>query len=395
MKNVSAIVVAGGSGSRLKKTSKNLHAQPKGFWPLAGKPLLMHSVQALIDSNLVSEIIIVVPKQKIISFKKWIRSEGASNINVKVVEGGKTRADSVLQGIKKVKPQSSWVLVHDAARPFITKTAIEAVIRRAKKMGAAIIAKPMASTVKQKISGKRIKTVSRTALWEAETPQVAKKTWLKEAYHHYKKHPFEATDESSLLEAIDKPVELVKMDSLNFKITTLQDWKLAENMVSQVAEIKIGQGYDIHRLIQGRPFILGGERLKFSKGPLGHSDGDALLHAISDAILGSLGLGDIGEYFSDTNQKNKNISSSKILNSIVDMAKKQGWAVSQLDCTIHLERPKLGLYKSKIKSKLSKFLNLEKENINIKAKTAEGLGPIGDGEAVACDAMVVVTKGNK
>jgi len=399
-KQVSAILVAAGSGSRLKKTAKLGSELPKAFLPLGNKPLLIHSLDSLLDSKTVSEIVVALPEKDYVSYKNYIKPYvRKNNKKLKWVQGGKTRLDSVYNGFKKVDKGSDWVLVHDAARPFVSEESISQVIKKAQQKGAAILASPVSSTVKQskqphksKTGNSISKTISRDFLWDAETPQVSRKDWLAEAYKSYFKSPFNATDESSLVESIGKSVQLVQTNKTNFKITTAQDWKIAEKLVQSKQEIKIGYGTDLHRLEKGRPFILGGEKIKWNKGPVGHSDGDALLHAVTDAILGALGLGDIGEYFSDKNSKIKGISSSKIVVKVMNLVQEQSAVIKNVDCTVHLQRPKLGPYKGKIKNRIAKLLSVDSSVVNIKAKTAEQLGPIGEEKAIACDAVVLIEK---
>lgn len=385
---VSAILAAAGEGRRLKNTSAQRIGLPKAFWPLQGKPLLDYSLQALLDSKSVAEVILVLPA----GFSSMPCAKEGRRKRIKIVRGGKTRALSVYNGLKCVSPKSRFVLVHDAARPMITPASIDLLARQAEKLGAVIAAKPITSTIKKGEQAKIIETVSRENLWEAQTPQIARKDWLKQAYDAYFKKPFPATDEASLLEAIGKPVKLLSLNHLNLKITTGEDFEMAQKIMNHKTEFRIGHGSDLHRLVSGRRFILGGETIQWPKGPLGHSDGDALLHAISDAILGAVGGGDIGDYFSDQSKKFKNISSLKILSHVLKLSESKGYELQNVDCIIHLEKPRLGLYKEKIRKRLSRLLNLSNDSVNIKAKTGEGFAPVGSGEAIACDATVLVQR---
>ncbi len=392
---VSAILTAAGAGLRLKQTSAESLNLPKAFWPLNGAPILFYSLKALLESALVNEIIITLPPAYVRKFKKELEATGKGIKPVRVTAGSSSRALSVYEGIKKSSKSSGIILVHDAARPFITKSGVDQVLKAARKSGAAIAAKRVTSTVKESEengTSKIFRTVPREKLWEAETPQAAKREWLVEAYSEFSRQPFAASDEASLLENIGKPVRLVELGSPNLKITTGQDLQIAGKILNGRSELRIGHGSDIHRLVKGRPFILGGERLKWRLGPLGHSDGDALLHALSDAILGATGKGDIGEYFSDRKKKFKNISSIKILDSVISLARESGWQIVNADCTVHLEKPRLGEFKLKIRKRLAKSLKLGVESVNVKAKTREGFGPIGAGEAVACEATVLVKR---
>lgn len=387
---VSAILAAAGAGSRLRKSVPSPFRLPKALWPLADQPIFLHSLETLLTSPAISEIILVLPPAELRKIKSQMESLSSGRKRIHFVSGGSSRADSVYRGLKRVSRASSWVLVHDAARPFLTVDGIRSVLNAARHSGAAIAAKPIRSTVKQSQGGKVLRTVSRDHLWEAQTPQVSRKEWLEKAYRNYLKHPFPATDESSLLEAIGKSVELVPLHQNNLKITTGEDLELAEKWLRGPVSSRVGHGTDLHRLIKGRPFLLGGERLKWHSGPLGHSDGDVLLHALSDAILGAVGMGDIGEYFSDRDRRFKNISSQKILAHGLKLAGEKGWHIENADCIIHLEKPRLGSYKTKIRRRVAALLGLSVDAVNIKAKTAEGLGSVGRGEAVACDVTVLM-----
>ncbi len=212
----------------------------------------------------------------------------------------------------------------------------------------------------------------------------------------YKQNPkaFEATDEAGLLEAIGAHVRVMPHGEWNPKLTTVTDLMLAKAMTEKniAQEVRVGIGFDTHRLIKGRKFYLGGNVIPSPKGALGHSDGDALLHAITDAILGAIGAGDIGEWFSDRDPKFKNIRSTKILGVILAEAKKRGWQPYHVDTNIILEAPKLYTYKSKIRKGVAKCLRLPEQDISIKARTREGLGPEGEGLAVTCEAVVSMRK---
>ncbi|MBI4398379.1 MAG: 2-C-methyl-D-erythritol 2,4-cyclodiphosphate synthase [Candidatus Omnitrophica bacterium] len=391
---VSAILTAAGRGTRLLGRS-GARELPKAFQLLQGVPLIFYSLKSLLESELISEIIITLPKAYAREFKAELESTGRAIKPVRVASGGASRALSVYEGIKKVSRRAGLILVHDAARPLVGAEEINAVIREAARRGAAIAARRVTSTIKEAGIGRTaiVRTIARENLWEAETPQAAKKEWLLEAYRHFLKHPFPATDEASLLERIGKNVSLVELSRPNVKITTAQDMELVSGMLHRESETRVGFGSDTHRLVEGRPLILGGEIIPHKRGSLGHSDGDALLHAISDAILGAIGKGDIGQYFSDQNKKFKNIPSIHILNKIVELAREAYWHVVNVDCVIHLERPRLSEFKSKIKNRLAEALGISHEQVNVKAKTKEGLDAVGRCGAVSCEAVVLMKKG--
>jgi 2-C-methyl-D-erythritol 2,4-cyclodiphosphate synthase len=212
----------------------------------------------------------------------------------------------------------------------------------------------------------------------------------------YQQNPraLEATDEAGLLEAIGARVRVVSHADWNPKLTTLQDLMLAKAITEQNVspEVRVGIGFDTHRLVKGRKFYLGGIIIPSPKGALGHSDGDALLHALADAILGAIGAGDIGEWFSDRDPKIKNIRSTKILDVILAEAKRKGWQPYHADTNIILESPKLYAFKPRIRRSVAKCLRLPEKDVSIKARTREGLGPEGKGLAVTCESVVSMRK---
>jgi 2-C-methyl-D-erythritol 4-phosphate cytidylyltransferase/2-C-methyl-D-erythritol 2,4-cyclodiphosphate synthase len=309
--------------------------------------------------------------------------------------GGKTRAESVWNALKKTSPRSDWIMVHDGARPLVTPHAIREVLKAGKDWDGVILARKVVPTIKRVLTedGHIRETVNRNELYEAETPQLARREVLLRAYKQNPK-AFEATDEAGLLEAIGARVRVVSHEDWNPKLTILTDLTLAKAMIERniSPEVRVGIGFDTHRLVKGRKFYLGGIVIPSPKGALGHSDGDALLHALADAILGVIGAGDIGEWFSDRDPKFKNIRSTKILGVILAEAKRQGWHPFHADTNIILESPKLYAHKLKIRKSVAKCLGLPEKDVSIKARTREGLGPEGEGLAVTCEAVISMRK---
>jgi len=247
-----------------------------------------------------------------------------------------------------------------------------------------------------------LETVDRRSLFEAETPQLIRRALLLKAYRENRKS-FLATDEASLVESLGGRVAVVPHSSWNVKVTTPEDLRLAEAYLllsragagfkpAPAIPVTVGFGRDTHRLLEGRPFYLGGVRIPFEKGPLGHSDGDALLHAIADALLGATGLGDLGEWFPDTSRRFKNIRSARIVREILEAVREKGWEPARVDTVTLLERPKLGSFKEKIRREIARLLGIPRESVSIKAKTQEGLGPEGEGLAVTSEALVLLRK---
>lgn len=393
----SLVIAAGGSGSRfkksLKKTSPQKQLPSKLFMPLQGKPLLIHTLESFHESPYVSEILVAAPKNACAEIRSLIKKYGIKK--TKVLVGGKTRAESVLNGVRRAQKKSKWILVHDGARPFLSEKTQKKLLAATKSVEGVILAKKVVPTIKRATRGGLIQeTVDRSVLYEAETPQLVKRSVLLDAYRK-SRGVFEPTDEASLLEFVGAKVKLVTHDDWNPKVTTANDLELAEaylNKRESKVSFKTGFGTDLHRLVSGRKLMLGGIHVPFDKGPEGHSDGDALLHAITDALLGATGSGDIGEWFSDQNKKFKNISSAKILAKIYQDCIQGKWCIEHVDSVITLEKPKLGKYKLMMRKKIASLLDMNIDNVSVKAKTKEGLGPEGEGLAISCEALVTLIR---
>jgi len=395
---VSLIIPAAGLGSRFRKSlsrsDKGISSgRSKLFCQLNGEPVLLRTLRNFDKIPGICETIVVISPEMRPEVKSWSRSIQGSK--VRWILGGKTRAESVWNALKKTSPKSDWIMVHDGARPLVTPRAILQVLKAGKGWDGVILARKVVPTIKRVLTedGHIRETVDRNALYEAETPQLARREILLKAYKQNPK-AFDATDEASLLEAIGARVRVVPHGDWNPKLTILTDLMLAKAMIEKNVspEVRVGIGFDTHRLVGGRKFYLGGIVVPSPKGALGHSDGDALLHALADAILGAIGAGDIGEWFSDRDPKFKNIRSTKILGVILSEAKRRGWHPYHADTNIILESPKLYAHKSKIRKSVAKCLGLPETDVSIKARTREGLGPEGEGLAVTCEAVVSMRK---
>lgn len=406
---VSLIIPAAGLGSRFRQSltrSDKMFAASrlagrrevpsKLCYQLAGEPVLLRTLRAFSKIPEICETIVAISPEMRPEVKGWARSLQGSNI--RWILGGKTRAESVLKALRKTSPRSGWVMVHDGARPLITADAIRQVLAAGPGWEGVILARKVVPTIKKVLTedGHIRETVDRNALYEAETPQLIRREVLLKAYKQNPK-ALEATDEAGLLEAIGARVRVTAYGEWNPKLTTLPDLMLAKAMTEKniLPESRVGIGFDTHRLVEGRKFYLGGVVIPSPKGSLGHSDGDALLHAIADAILGVIGAGDIGEWFSDRDPKFKNIRSTKILGVILAEAKRLGWHPYHVDSNIILESPKLYAHKAKIRKSVAHCLGLPEKDVSIKARTREGLGPEGEGLAVTCQAVVSMKKVQK
>jgi 2-C-methyl-D-erythritol 4-phosphate cytidylyltransferase/2-C-methyl-D-erythritol 2,4-cyclodiphosphate synthase len=236
-----------------------------------------------------------------------------------------------------------------------------------------------------------LETLERRELFEAETPQLIKKSVLLRAYQTLGRRALGATDESSLVERIGGRMAVLAHSGNNVKVTTPEDLDLVNHCLRPKDGVRrFGLGFDSHKLVRGRPFFLGGVRIRSPFGPLGHSDGDPLLHAVIDGVLGALALGDIGDWFPDSSRKNRGISSAVMAEQIRAAARNLGWGVSQIDATVLLDQPKLGGFKEKIKDRLARIFHMVPSSVSVKAKTTDGLGARAGG--VSAQVLVVLER---
>ena len=400
-RNVSLIIAAAGQSKRFLEGRNSRHGVEKVFRKLGGKPLLAHAVNSFLGIPQIREIVIAVPR----GAETWVRKNVLKGCEenggprrtaprFQIIPGGATRAESVLAALRKTSAKSVWVAVHDGARPFPPKEALAELFQKPHESDAVILARPVVPTLKRVApeSGRVVETVDRSSLYEAETPQLVRRSLLLKAYEN--KFALAATDESTLIESLGGRVKVLSHSGWNVKVTTPEDLKLAEAYYEGrgSSTVKMGFGKDTHRLVKGRKLFLGGVQIPFEKGALGHSDGDALLHAVSDALLGAAAAGDIGDWFSDRNPRNKNIRSEKILKKVLELVRRMGWAPTQVDTVVLLEKPRLGPLKKTIQKNLARLLALGVDSVSIKAKTMEGLGPEGEGLAVTCEAVALLRK---
>lgn len=392
---VSVIIPAAGQSLRFRREAPaNANRRHKLYTELNGKPLLAYSISAFDQPGFVREIIIPCERGGESRFRKQVLNSCRFRTPVMLVTGGKTRAESVWNGLKRVSPASRYVCIHDGARPLVQAEWLGEMMRRLNGCDGIVAGRGVIPTVKQIDPEKDVvrDTLDRRQLFEAETPQLILKKSLLAAYRRLGKTAFHATDDASLIEQTGGRIKVYSLKEPNIKVTTYQDLSLVRALVSSETTVKFGIGSDRHRLVSGRAFYLGGVRIPSAVGPLGHSDGDPLLHAVADGILGAIGAGDIGDYFSDRNPKWKNAKSSHFLKQVLQMAREKGFAPAQIDSTVILEKPRLGSWKRKIRLRLAELLSLAPEEVNVKAKTAEGLGVEGEGKAVSAQALVVLKK---
>jgi 2-C-methyl-D-erythritol 4-phosphate cytidylyltransferase/2-C-methyl-D-erythritol 2,4-cyclodiphosphate synthase len=393
-----AIIPAAGSGSRFGGQT------PKQFIEIAGAPVIVHTLRRFDACRDIDGIIVALHPSEIDAFERRLKPYSLQK-PVRLISGGAERSDSILNALEAAKAwQPELVAVHDAVRPFVTPEQISAVLLRAREIGAAILALPATDTIKEVDRGLIQRTIDRRRIWRAQTPQAFRYELLMRANVEARAAglpPAITTDDSLLVESIGLPIAVVEGSPKNIKITTPEDLVLADRLFEQMDEthsalspqhsaLRIGMGHDIHRLTEGRRLILGGVEIPFEYGLLGHSDGDSLSHAIADALLGAAGLGDIGTYFSDQDPQWKDADSLVFLQHVGHLLNQGGYKVANLDATILAERPRMKPHVSAIKSKLAEALGIDQSQINIKAKTNEGLDAVGRGEAIAAQAIVLL-----
>ncbi|HTM34135.1 MAG TPA: 2-C-methyl-D-erythritol 4-phosphate cytidylyltransferase [Vicinamibacterales bacterium] len=391
---VSALIAAGGRGVRLGA------GQPKQFIEIAGQSILERSIERFATQPSVSEVVVALPPEHLEPMTSRLAALGWSQ--VRCVEGGPRRQDSVENAFRAARPDATVLAIHDAARPFVPPAVIDRTIAAAVAHGAAIAALPVRDTVKQ-AGGSRgaearpiATTLAREDIFLAQTPQAFRREVLARAFEVAHAEGLDVTDEAMLAERAGFAVHLVEGDAGNVKITTSEDLAAARARLERATEstglVRIGTGYDLHRLAAGRPLILGGVTIPFELGLVGHSDADILCHAVTDAVLGAAAAGDIGRLFPDTDPAWKGADSIKLLEGATAQLRHSGYRVVNVDATVIAQRPKLVPYLDAMRANLARALGVSAEQVSVKGKTNEGVDSAGRGEAMACHAVALVAR---
>ena len=364
------IILAAGESKRFKSKV------PKAYHLYKGKPLFLHSVDKAIKSNKFEKILLVINKKH----KKFLKNKKLKN--VKIIIGGKNRSESSLKALKSViNNKISKVFIHDAARPNFSLKLISNLFKGLKNNKCVVPALKTSNSVKFKEKNK-LKNIDRNKIYLTQTPQAFDyKTLLK----LQKKTTSKITDDANLFIEANEKVQFINGEISNSKITLKSD-------VIEKKNLKYGIGFDVHRLAPKRKLYLGGIKIPSSLGTLGHSDGDPVLHAVTDSILGACKMGDIGEKFSDKKNKYKNIRSTVLLKKIIDQIKLKNYSINNIDINIIAQKPKISNYKNKMIQSISKICEISPDKINIKGKTTEKLGLIGKEKAIACEVITSVIK---
>lgn len=391
---VAAIIAAGGKGARLGGD------RPKQLLDIGGRTILEHSVGAFLRSSRVDELVVVLPRELASRpIEALVRLDVGKPL--RVVAGGPRRQDSVARGFDAVGPESDVIVVHDAARPFVSEALIARTIDAAARFGAAVAALPASDTVKQAApdahAGEELpvvqSTLPRDTIYLAQTPQAFQRRVLADAIA-LGRRGVEATDEAWLAERAGHTVRLVPGDRQNVKITTAEDLDVARASRLGPGGLRIGLGYDLHRLAAGRPLWLGGVRLPHPRGLMGHSDADAVCHALTDAILGAAAAGDIGQHFPDTDPAWKDASSVDLLKRAMRLVRSKGYQLVNVDIVVLAEQPVLAPHLPAMTACLAGALEIDPGAIGIKGKTGEGIGEVGRGEAIAVHAVALLAACN-
>jgi len=363
------IILAAGESKRFN--SKN----PKPYHLYNGKPLIQHSIDKARLCKKINKIIIVVNKKH----KKFVKNLNIKNI--KIIQGGKTRAKSAFNSLRAIKNLNiTNVLIHDAARPNFSIKLIDKLFKELKFSQCVVPAIKAVDSVNLK-SKKKIINLNRDNIYLTQTPQAFD---YKALYKLQSNKSSKITDDANLFISAGKKIKLINGEINNKKITTNSDTKINKS-------INYGIGFDVHRLAHNRKLYLGGIKIPSKLGTLGHSDGDPVLHAISDSILGACKMGDIGEKFPDKDKKYKNIRSTVLLSKLIKKIKKE-YLINNVDINIITQNPKIQKYKNKMMKSIAELCKISVSQINIKGKTTEKLGVIGKEKAIACEVITSVIK---
>ena len=383
------IVVAAGSGRRFG------YERNKLFYPLAGRPVLAHTLAHVLAASCVNELVLVTSPEDRAAIKA-LTEELSPHIPVTYVDGGAERQESVYHGLCACSAETDVVMVHDGARPWAGPAWFDKGLEAMAQGSAAIYAIPVKDTVKQSAtdetdSGVTLQTLERSRLVAVQTPQIFSYRLLKNAYDYARSHHLSGTDDASFVEAIGEKVILLPGDERNRKVTTKEDIPVLELYMGNQSVPHIGYGYDVHELVTGRKLILGGVEIPFEKGLDGHSDADVLLHALMDALLGAAGLRDIGTYFPDTDPLYAGISSISLLQKTATLLSEKGCRIMNVDVTLLAQRPKIAPFVSQMIDNIAQALHLEISEVAVKATTTEHLGFVGREEGMAAQAVALVT----
>ncbi len=383
--NVWCLVPAGGAGRRMGV------AEPKQFLDLGGRPVLVWTLESLAGWGRWAGLVVAAPADRVERVRGLVQGAGLGGL-VSVVPGGAERRDSVRNGLEAVTARGGGpddlVFVHDGVRPFPPVDRFDELVAAARPDGA-LLAVPCQDTLKRAEHGAVAATVDRSGLWRAQTPQVFPLGLLERAMEEAGRSGAAVTDEASAVEALGRRPRIVPGDGRNLKVTVPEDLEAARSLAGLARGWAVGHGFDVHRLVAGRPLVLGGVEVPHDRGLLGHSDADVLAHAVCDACLGAAGLGDLGRHFPDTDPRWAGASSLDLLRRVASLVRGRGWEVVRVDATLVAQRPKVAPYVAGMERNLSAALGLGPGGVTVKATTTEGLGFEGREEGLSAHAVAL------
>ena len=383
-----AVIVCAGKARRMEGIDKLLT-------PIAGMSAAARSIAAFHRCDFIREMVVVCREDQMSQYRALVDRYGFGKVH-SVVAGGETRQQSVFQGVKMLSECCEYLAIHDGARPMVTAHIIEETLGDAVKWGAATAAMPVKDTIKQAgQDGCIAATPDRSTLYLTQTPQIFHRDVYCRAMEQALEAGKEYTDDCQLVEATGAKVFLSAGSYRNLKLTTPEDMEIASVLLPREGQMetpRIGHGYDVHRLVEGRKLILGGVEIPWSKGLLGHSDADVLLHALCDALLGAAALGDIGQHFPDTDPQYAGADSMQLLRQVVQLVQGEGYLVQNVDITVLAQAPKLKPHIPSMRSRIAQALQLQPQAVSVKATTEEGLGFTGAGEGIAVHAVALLCR---
>ena len=391
-----AVIVAAGRGSRMG-LDRN-----KVLYALCGEPIIVRTVRAFEESGLFDGGIVVVTGACDMDEMRGMFHQAGLHVRA-IVEGGADRQESVRRGIAACDEQADIIAIHDGARPLVTRRVIEETIDSAKAHGSGVAAVMLKDTIKRvDENGCVMDTPIRDTLRAVQTPQTFDAGLIREAHEKFRcgnADGLRATDDAMLAEWMGHSVYLTEGDVENIKLTTPEDMLLAEQVLyrrgaakKEEKVMRIGHGYDVHRLVEGRKLILCGVEIPHTVGLLGHSDADVAYHALTDALLGAAAMGDIGRHFPDTDPKYKGADSGMLLDHVMELIWQKGYVVGNVDVTIIAQKPKLKDYIEQMRDNIAAHLKIELDCVNVKATTTEKLGFEGEMLGISTHAVACIEK---
>lgn len=390
--SVAALIVAAGRAAR----AAGEHGRPKQYCPIGGVPMLTRTLAPFVDHPRVADILVVIhPDDE--ALYEAASTPFAGRLR-QAVRGGARRQDSVRAGLEALAREApSSVLIHDAARPFVKPDLISRVIASLDMNQGALPCLPVTDTLKWISHGRVVGTAERDQLWRAQTPQGFKFDAILAAHRAAIKDPArEFTDDAGIAEWFGLDVALVEGAEDNRKLTTAEDLKIADELLKPAGScatgtIRVAQGYDVHALGAGDAVILCGVTIPHDKKLIGHSDADVGLHALTDALLGTIAAGDIGVHFPPSDARWRGVASAVFLKHAASLVKERRGTIVHADITLLCESPRVGPYRDLMRARIAEMLDLDLAQVSIKATTNEGLGSIGRGEGIAAFATATVS----